>query len=92
MRTTNLLRNLLTLEGVRVKGADFDDLGLAVSVQLTNRLPRCSACSEPARRVHDRRPGRRWRHLDLAGTQLHLSYDLRRVRCPHCGVRVEQVP
>jgi transposase len=43
------------------------------------------------RRVHDR-ARRRWRHLDLAGSRCHLEYELRRVRCDDCGVRVEAVP
>lgn len=37
-------------------------------------------------------PGRRWRHLDLAGVRLFLSYDVRWVYCTTCGRTVEQVP
>lgn len=37
-------------------------------------------------------PGRKWRHLDLAGIRLFLSYDVRWVYCPSCGRTVEQVP
>ena len=41
--------------------------------------------------MHDR-AWRRWRHLDLAGNRCFIEYELRRVRCPDCGVRVEAVP
>jgi len=41
--------------------------------------------------VHDRAL-RRWRHLDLAGNRCFVEYELRRVRCADCGVRVEAVP
>ena len=43
------------------------------------------------RRGYDRRE-RTWRHLDLAGMKTRLRYEIRRVDCPQCGVRVEQVP
>jgi transposase len=35
---------------------------------------------------------RRWRHLDLAGRRCFIEYELRRVDCRDCGVRVEAVP
>jgi len=35
---------------------------------------------------------RHWRHLDLAGNRCLVEYELRRVRCLDCGVRVEAVP
>jgi transposase len=35
---------------------------------------------------------RRWRHLDLGACTLFLECEIRRVDCPHCGVRTEQVP
>ncbi|VBA35380.1 hypothetical protein LAUMK41_01146 [Mycobacterium attenuatum] len=38
------------------------------------------------------RCSRRWRHLDLATHRLWLVYEIRRLRCPDCGVRTEQVP
>jgi transposase len=41
--------------------------------------------------MHDRQL-RRWRHLDFAGHRCFLEYELRRVDCRDCGVRVEAVP
>ena len=91
MRITSLLRTLLGLEGTRVLDVNFDEFGLVIDVAPTWRRGRCSECGEPSP-GYDRDRGRRWRHLDLAGMTLHLRYDTRRVECPRCGVKVEQVP
>jgi transposase len=91
VRVTTLLRSLLGLEGTRVLDVDFDEQGLVVDVAPSWRKGRCSECGQPCP-GYDRDRGRRWRHLDLAGMTLHLRYDTRRVECPKCGVKVEQVP
>jgi transposase len=41
--------------------------------------------------IYDRRR-RRWRHLDLGRCRLWLVYEIRRVDCPDCGVRTEELP
>jgi transposase len=43
------------------------------------------------RAVHDRAE-RRWRHRDLWGTRAQVRAQVRRLVCPRCGVRAEQVP
>ena len=91
MRVQSLLRILLGLEETRVLDLHFDDTGLVVDVAPRWHLPRCSECEEPGP-SYDRDRGRGWRHLDLAGMMLHLRYDIRRVDCPRCGVKVERVP
>lgn len=91
MRITSLLRTLLGLEGTRVRDVQFDDGGLVADVAPTWQRPRCSECGRKCA-GYDRMRGRRWRHLDLAGMTLHLRYDTRRVDCPDCGVKVEQLP
>jgi transposase len=45
----------------------------------------------PCWKLYDHRE-RRWRHLDSAGMQTHLVYNLRRVDCAECGVRAELIP
>ncbi|MGH2472322.1 MAG: helix-turn-helix domain-containing protein [Candidatus Limnocylindria bacterium] len=42
--------------------------------------------------MYDRRPERRWRHLDLGGRRCFLRMPLRRLRCPEHGVVTEAVP
>lgn len=92
MRTTTLLRVLLSIQHLIVHGFTFDDHGLVVQVVPEGRVPRCGECGANARRVKDRRL-RRWRHLDAVGMMVHLEYRIRRVRCPACeGVKTEQVP
>jgi len=92
VRITSLLRDLLGLKDTRVTDVTFDADGLVVGVKPSWRRPRCSRCGRPGR-GYDRQHGRRWRHLDLAGMQLVLHYDTRRVDCRRCAaVVVEQVP
>ena len=91
MRVQSLLRTLLGLEDTRVLDVSFDDAGMVVDVAPQWRAPRCSECGDPGP-GYDRDRGRQWRHLDVAGMQLRLRYDIRRVKCARCGVKVESVP
>ena len=97
MRVTTLLRKLVGIPGMRVKGIDVDDGALVARVRPNWREPRCGRCGQrpPGQRsggASVATPDRRWRHLDLAGVRLFLSYDVRWVYCPDCGRTVEQVP
>ncbi len=91
MRTTTVLRVLLALQSVRILGFEFDDEGIVCDVAPLRRIPRCSDCGKKVRRGYDSRV-RSWRHVDLAGMKTTLRYNMRRVDCPRCGVKVEQVP
>jgi transposase len=92
MRATTLLSRLLQVKQARFVGLAIEDGAIVADVALSTRVPRCSGCQRRTSSVHDRYPGRRWRHLDLAGIRIELRCDLRRVRCRRCGVRVEAVP
>jgi len=91
VRATTTFNRLLALEGARVIDVLFGSGGVTVRVALRRRRAVCSGCGQVCGRVHDR-AFRRWRHLDLGGGRCHIEYELRRVRCPDCGVRVEAVP
>jgi transposase len=91
VRVTTAFNRLLALQGARVIDVLFGPAGTTVRVALRRRRAACSGCGQLCRRVHDR-AWRRWRHLDLAGSRCFIEYELRRVRCPDCGVRVEAVP
>jgi transposase len=91
VRATTAFNRLLALQGARVTDVLFGPAEVTVRVALTRRLAACSACGQVCRHVHDR-AWRSWRHLDLAGSRCLLEYELRRVRCADCGVRVEAVP
>jgi transposase len=84
---------LLRLEGVYVRDVDFEPDRVIVEVAL--RRPRlvCPLCSFSTPYRHDVRPVlSEWRHLDLGVWRLEVCARLRRVACPHHGVRVEGVP
>ena len=92
LRSTTLLRTVLAIQSLLVRGSGFDDFGLVVDVAPAWRIPRCGDCGGIARSVHDQRE-RFWRHLDGAGMFVKLRYAIRRVHCPACaGVKTEQVP
>ena len=91
MRVTTAFNRLLALQGARVIDVLFGPDGVSVRVALRRRRAACSACGQLCRHVHDRAL-RRWRHLDLGGQRCFVEYELRRVRCPDCGVRVEALP
>jgi transposase len=92
MRATTLLRTVLGLKHTRVTGVRFGPKGIRAMVAPRTRRPVCSGCGCRTRRVYDHRRERAWRHLDCAGMETTLVYDLRRLDCPRCGVRAELVP
>jgi len=96
MRVATLFKRLLRLDGERVVGLELTEIDgrEAVIVDLALRRRRAMFCSGCARRVrvaYDRRI-QTWRHLDLARMRLVLRCEVRRVACPECGIRSEQVP
>jgi transposase len=64
-----------------------------VTVALARRRRVCGGCGQTGRQLqlHDRRV-KRWRHLDLGASRCFIEAELRRLRCPDCGVRLEAVP
>jgi transposase len=90
MRVNTAFNKLLRLQGAWVIGVTFGVKGVVVAVRPSRRRPRCSGCGQKAP-IHDRST-RRWRHLDLGAQRCHLEAKICRVRCPECGVKVEEVP
>jgi len=74
---------------VLVKG---DTTGL--EVRLERRRGRKLVCSGCGARApgYDTLKERKWRHVPLWGIPVKLLYGPRRVRCPKCGIKVEQMP
>ena len=56
-----------------------------------NGRPLCSGCGE-VRPGYDRLPERRFEFVPVWGIAVYFVYAMRRVKCPTCGVKVEQVP
>jgi len=56
-----------------------------------NGRPICSGCGQPGP-GYDRLRERRFEFVPLWGIAVYFMYAMRRVDCPTCGVKVEQVP
>ena len=84
--------NLLDLfwEGFQLKThRHLSDQRLLLALEPIS-LPRCSRCSRSVDQVHDQRC-RRVRERDLLDQHVWLEVPVRRVACPRCGVRNEQI-
>jgi transposase len=92
MRVTTLLKRLLGIKQVVVKGFGAFFGALVLDVEPSWRVPRCSQCGCIRSGTYDHQEERFWRHLDFGGVRVLLRYRLRRVNCPYCGVVVERVP
>jgi len=90
MRVSTAFDRLLQIPGATVTDVVIDGRDVEVTLRPRARLLRC-LCGMLATAVYDRR-GRRWRHLDLGQCRLWLVYEIRRLDCPDCGVRTEELP
>ncbi|MBV9196474.1 MAG: ISL3 family transposase [Solirubrobacterales bacterium] len=94
MRVTTAFKRMLGLgRSVSVVDVSFDVKGVIVTLRLPKRRRRvCSECGQTGRHLEivDYRT-KRWRHLDLTINRCVLECELRRLRCPDCGVRYEAV-
>ena len=92
MRLTTVLRRLVAVTSIFVRGLEFTADGLIVDVRPAWRRPRCCQCQ---RRCggYDTQAPRLWRHLGLGSLRIWLRYAPRRARCRHCDVvRIEHLP
>lgn len=90
MRVTTVFNRILAIPGATVAGVELSPGGIVVHLRPRFRLLHCS-CGQRLRGRYDQRI-RRWRHIDIAGMAVWLQAGVRRLRCPKCGVRTEQVP
>ena len=92
MRVTTLLRKLLAVTAMVVTAVRFETGALVVGVRPRWRKPRCGECGQRGPGYDTLPEPRRWRALAFGAVEVFLEYTMRRVECPRCGVRVEQVP
>ena len=93
MRVTTAFNRFLGVRASSVTAVTATHTSVEVQVRLARRNLVCPLCAYRTRRAYDtRRVMSRWRHLDVAGRRCHLVAQLRRLRCPSHGVRVEGVP
>ena len=70
------------------------DKQLELEVQMRprrNSRPICSGCGQK-RPGYDTLPRRRFAFIPMWGILVYFVYAMRRVDCPRCGIKVEQVP
>jgi transposase len=94
VRVTTAFKRLLRLDGVRVTNVEFLTGAVVVTVALRRRKLLCPICGHQTSAAYEARRSdvSRWRHLDLGTWRLEVRAELRRLRCPAHGVRVEAVP
>ncbi|QZS54691.1 ISL3 family transposase [Rhodococcus opacus] len=90
MRVSTAFNRLLKIPGASVSAVSITDTDVEVELRLRARRLECP-CGHTSSATYDRST-RRWRHLDLGTHRLWLVYEIRRIDCPHCGVRTEHVP
>jgi transposase len=91
VRVSTAFNRVLGLPGASVIGVRFDREGVIVTVRLRRRRRVCSGCGQLCRATHDTQLCR-WRHLDLGAQRCYIVCEVRRVKCPDCGVRMDAVP
>jgi transposase len=87
-----LTGQLFAAKGWRVKATTRETEYVVVDLEPTRASAICSGCGETKKRIHDVKPVRTWRRTDLWNVPTLVRTAPRRVRCRHCGVRIEQVP
>jgi len=92
VRITTALNRLLRLRGASVTDVSISSHAIIVTVRLRRRRRICAGCGQTGRQlqIHGRRV-KRWRHLDLGSTRCVIECELRRLRCPACGIHLEPV-
>ena len=93
MRVQTAFNRMLRLPGASVIDVCFGAEGVIVCVRLRRRRRVCSGCGQTGGhlQIHEHRV-KRWRHLDLGANRCVIECELRRLRCPDCGVHLEAVP
>lgn len=93
MLVETIIKKTLGLKSHRVVRVEEGSGGVLRAQIVPRRRSRaiCSGCGQ-RRQGYDRLPQRRYRHLAFWGIQVELLYRPRRVNCPRCGIKVEQVP
>ena len=86
------IRPYFPFRQVRVTGQDLGPEQTTITLEPDLRFtPRCSRCRARASGIHSQGHDRFVRDLPIAGWRALLRVDFRKVRCPYCGVRVEEL-
>ena len=94
MRLISILNQLYHFSGFVYVAARLRVLSRSIEVEVrarTNSKGKCSACHNPAP-TYDHLRERRFEFIPILGLMVFFLYCMRRVDCPKCGVKVEEVP
>jgi transposase len=92
MQLKTLLNHVHKIKGFVYEAIHLVDGVIEVSVRpRSGTRPICSVCQKPGPH-YDTLEVRRFAFVPLWGMAVWLLYAMRRVDCPRCGVKVEQVP
>jgi transposase len=89
VRVSTAFNKMLAIPGAWVASVSFFPEGIVVGLRRRARRLRCP-CGYSTPNRYDASV-RRWRHLDLGSCRLFLEAEVRRIDCPTCGVRTEDV-
>jgi transposase len=92
-----LLNKVFRLKGFVYDKVGFEDAGgcqriVASILPRKGSKPACSGCGRNGAVYDTSRRERRFQFVPLWGHQFYFAYRMRRVDCPSCGVKIEQVP
>jgi transposase len=94
MLLTRLLNACHYFPGFVYERARLNETSRIIEIDVRPRKgskARCSGCKRPAP-GYDQLAQRRFEFIPIWGFAVMLLYAMRRVQCPRCGVKVEQVP
>jgi transposase len=93
MQLKTILNRVTDYKSFVFGDGEFDEKGqIVVPVEhRKNGRPVCSGCGKK-RPGYDHLPARTWQFIPLWQMTVLLVYSPRRVHCPSCGVKVEQMP
>ncbi|MEX2394701.1 MAG: helix-turn-helix domain-containing protein, partial [Actinomycetota bacterium] len=89
MRVSTAFNKMLAIPDAWVSSVSFLPEGIVVGLRRRSRRLRCP-CGFSTPHRYDASI-RRWRHLDLGACRLFLEAEVRRLSCPTCCVRTEDV-
>ena len=92
MHLENIVKNTLEIKYHKIVSVEGDTENMTITFEPKKgrKLP-CSKCGTLSDR-YDTMKERTWLHVPLWGICIFLKYRPRRVRCSHCGIRVEKYP
>ena len=93
MHLENIVKQTLGIKDHRIVKIDSGTDNIVIYLKAIKRrqLP-CGHCGERAKPVDQVRSERDFLHVPIWGIATFLRYRPWRVRCPHCGIRREQLP